>query len=125
MQFFTLDEFRIKYPEYSNADISTYQIEAVSEMIFSQVGLRYRNTSWNATSVPFPIKNASMEQLRFMMEHDIPFVDYNKHVQAGNMSADLSSDYSTLALRILGNNGYLYRGSRMSDNMALTIPFGG
>ena len=41
------------------------------------------------------------------------------------MSADLNSDYSTLSLRILGNNGYLYRGSRMSDNMALTIPFGG
>ena len=40
------------------------------------------------------------------------------------MDANLSGDYSTLALRILGNNGYLYRGSRMFDNMGLNIPFG-
>lgn len=125
MQFFTKAEFESKYSDYANADISTWKIEAVSEMIFSQVGLRYRDTSWNATSVPLPIKNASMEQLRFMIEHDIPFIDYNKTVKAGNMSADLNSDYSTLSLRILANNGYLYRGSRMSDNMGLTIPFGG
>lgn len=125
MQFFTIAEFLEKYPEYANADISTWKIEAVSEMIFSQVGLRYRDTSWNNTSVPLPIKNASMEQLRFMIESDIPFVDYDKSIRAGDMSADLKSDYSTLALRILGNNGYLYRGSRMSDNMGLDIPFGG
>lgn len=125
MQFFTIAEFLEKYPEYANADISTWKIEAVSEMIFSQVGLRYRDTSWNNTSVPLPIKNASMEQLRFMIEYDIPFIDYNKNIKAGNMSADLNSDYSTLSLRILADNGYLYRGSRMSDNMALTIPFGG
>ena len=125
MQFFTVAEFLEKYPEYANADVSTWKIEAVSEMIFSQVGLRYRDTSWNNTSVPLPIKNASMEQMRFMIESDIPFVDYDKSIRAGNMSADLKSDYSTLALRILGNNGYLYRGSRMSDNMGLDIPFGG
>ena len=125
MQFFTIAEFLEKYPEYANADISTWEIEAVSEMIFSQIGLRYRDTSWNNTSVPLPIKNASMEQMRFMIEHDIPFVDYDKSIRAGDMSADLKSDYSTLALRILGNNGYLYRGSRMSDNMGLDIPFGG
>ena len=125
MQFFTIAEFLEKYPENANADVSTWKIEAVSEMIFSQVGLRYRDTSWNNTSVPLPIKNASMEQMRFMIEHDIPFIDYNKNIKAGNMSADLNSDYSTLSLRILANNGYLYRGSRMSDNMALTIPFGG
>lgn len=125
MQFFTIAEFLEKYPEYANADVSTWKIEAVSEMIFSQIGLRYRDTSWNNTSVPLPIKNASMEQMRFMIESDIPFVDYDKSIRAGNMSADLKSDYSTLALRILGNNGYLYRGSRMSDNMGLDIPFGG
>ena len=125
MQFFTVAEFLEKYPEYANADVSTWKIEAVSEMIFSQVGLRYRDTSWNNTSVPLPIKNASMEQMRFMIESDIPFVDYDKSIRAGDMSADLKSDYSTLALRILGNNGYLYRGSRMSDNMGLDIPFGG
>lgn len=125
MQFFTKAEFEEKYSDYANADISTWKIEAVSEMVFSQVGLRYRNTSWDTTSVPLPIKKASMEQLRFMIEHDIPFIDYNKTVRAGNMSADLNSDYSTLSLRILANNDYLYRGSRMSDNMALNIPFGG
>ena len=125
MQFFTIAEFEDKYPDYANADISTWQIEAVSEMIFSQIGLRYRDTSWNNASVPLPIKNASMEQLRFMLEHDIPFVDFNKTIRAGSMSSDLNTDYSTLALRILANNGYLFRGSRMSDNMSLTIPFGG
>ena len=124
MQFFTKDEFLSKYTDYSNADIPTWQIEAVCEMIFSQVGLIYRDASWNETSVPLPIKNASMEQMRFMLTHDIPFIDYNKNIKAGNMSADLNSDYSTLALRILANNGYLYRGSRMSDNMGLNIPFG-
>lgn len=125
MQFFTIAEFEDKYPDYANADISTWQIEAVSEMIFSQIGLRYRDTSWDTTSVPLPIKNASMEQLRFMLEHDIPFIDFNKTIKAGSMSSDLNTDYSTLALRILANNGYLFRGSRMSDNMSLTIPFGG
>lgn len=93
-------------------------------MIFSQIGLRYRDASWDTISVPLPIKNASMEQMRFMIEHDIPFIDYNKNIKAGNMSADLNSDYSTLSLRILANNGYLYRGSRMSDNMGINIPFG-
>ena len=125
MQFFTKEEFENKYPEYSNADISTWQIEAVSEMIFSQVGLIYRDASWDTISVPLPIKNASMEQMRFLIDHDIPFIDFDKDIKAGTMSSPLKTDYSTLALRILANNGYLYRGSRMSDNMALTIPFGG
>ena len=125
MQFFTKEEFDSKYSEYSNANISTWQIEAVSEMIFSQVGLRYRDTSWDETGVPLPIKNASMEQMRFMLEHDIPFVDFDKDIKAGTMSSPLKTDYSTLALRMLANNEYLYRGSRMSDNMAFTIPFGG
>ena len=125
MQFFTKAEFLEKYPEYANADVSTWQIEAVCEMIFSQVGLIYRDTSWNTASVPLPIKNASMEQLRFMIEHDIPFVDFDKDIKAGSMSSPLKTDYSTLSLRILANNGYLYRGSRMTDNMSLTLPFGG
>lgn len=125
MQFFTKEEFENKYPEYSNADISTWQIEAVSEMIFSQVGLIYRDASWDTISVPLPIKNASMEQMRFLIDHDIPFIDFDKDIKAGTMSSPLKTDYSTLALRILANNGYLFRGSRMSDNMALTIPFGG
>ena len=52
-------------------------------------------------------------------------IDFDKDIKAGTMSSPLKTDYSTLALRILANNGYLFRGSRMSDNMALTIPFGG
>lgn len=124
MKFFTIEEFTNACPEYASANITSYQIMAVSEIIFSQVGLRYRDTSWDETNVPLPIKNASIEQMRFMLEHDIPFVDYDKTVKAGNMSANIKTDYSTLALRILANAGYMYRGSRMSDNMALTIPFG-
>lgn len=125
MQFFTIAEFLEKYSEYANANISAWQIEAVSEMIFSQIGLIYRDTSWNTASVPLPIKNASMEQMRFMIEHDIPFIDFDKDIKAGNMSSPLKTDYSTLSLRILANNGYLYRSSRMTDNMSLTLPFGG
>lgn len=124
MQFFTTAEFKSKYAEFADADISTWNIEAVSEMIFSQIGLRYRDTSWDTDSVPLPIKNASMEQLRFMIDHDIPFVDFDKEIKAGSMSSPLKTDYSTLALRILSNNGYLYRGSRANDNMALSMPFG-
>ena len=125
MQFFTEAEFQQKYSEYASIKIPAWQIEAVSEMIFSQVGLNYRDTSWTSTSVPLPIKNASLEQMRFMLEHDIPFIDYDKRIKAGSMDADLCSDYSALALRILANNGYMYRGSRLNDNMALNIPFGG
>lgn len=123
MIFFTIEEFISKYTEYADLTIPTYYIEASCEMIFSQIGLRYRNMSWGATSVPFPIKNASMEQLRFMIEHDIPFVD-SLDMKAGSMSAKLRSDYSTLALRMLANAGLLYRGSPINQNMALNIPFG-
>ena len=124
MQFFTKTEFIAKYSEYSSADIPTWYVEASSEMIFSQRGLRYRDASWDTTSVPLPIKNASMEQMRFMLDHDLPLIDFNKRVKAGSMDADLCSDYSTLALRILANNGYLYRGSPIQSNMGLNIPFG-
>lgn len=126
MTFFTKEEFSQKYKatEWENLDIPTWQIEAVSEMIYSQIGLRYRDASWNETSVPLSIKQASMEQLRFMIEHDIPFVNIDKHIKAGDMEADLITDISTLALRILGNNGYLYRGTPQNENMGLNIPFG-
>ena len=123
MTFFTLEEFGAKYPDYSDLTIPTYYIEASCEMIFSQIGLRYRDASWNTTSVPLIIKNASMEQLRFMLEHDIPFVDSGE-LKAGTMSAELRSDYSTLALRMLANGGYLYRGNPINQNMAINIPFG-
>lgn len=124
MQFFTKEEFLNKYQEFNTEEIPTWKIEAVSEMIFSQVGLIYRNASWNTTNVPLSIKNASMEQLRFMFEYDIPFIDYDKHIKAGEMEADLKSDISTLALRMLANSGYLYRGNSMNMNMGLNIPFG-
>ena len=116
MQFFTISEFQAKYPEYATETIPTWKIEAVCEVIFSQIGLIYRNASWDTTSVPLSIKNASMEQLRFMIDYDIPFIDYDKRVKAGGMEAELKTDISTLALRMLANAGYLYRGNPMNTN---------
>lgn len=119
MTFFTIQEFNSKY----NLTVQTYQIEMASEMIYSQVGLRYRDPSWTSDTCPTPIKNASMEQLRFMLDYDIPLIDYKGEVKAGDMRSELSSDYSTLALRILGNNGYLNRGVPVNYNMEMEIPF--
>lgn len=124
MRYFTIDEFKKKYIEYDGIDISSYKIDWVCEMIFSKIGLRYRQ-DWDVSNVPFTIKEASMEQLRFMLEHDIPFIDFDKELSAGPMKAKLKSDYSTLSLRILANAGLLYRGNAMSQNMSLDIPFGG
>lgn len=124
MKFFTLAEFQQKYSEYAQVEIPGYKVEEASEMIFSQIGLRRRNDSWDYTNVPKPIKDASMEQLRFMLEHDIPFIDIHRNIKAGKMEADLKSDYSTLALRILANHNYLYRGNPIQHNMGLDIPFG-
>jgi hypothetical protein len=59
-----------------------------------------------------------------MLEHDIPFIDFDKKIKAGDMEADLFTDISTLSLRILANNGLLYRGSPINSNMSLNIPFG-
>lgn len=120
MTFFTREEFNQKYnnimPQTDN-----WKIEAVSEMIYSQIGLSYRNPTWDSTTTPTPIKNASMEQLRFMYEYDIPLIDYKGEVKAGDMRNDFKSDYSTLALRILANNGYLYRGSPLNQNRTINI----
>lgn len=124
MTFFTSDEFLDKYTELSDNDFEQWQIEAVCEMIFSQIGLAFRNSNWNDTNVPLAIKNASMEQLRFMIEHNIPFIDYDKKVEAGDMKAQINSDYSTLALRMLSNAGYLYRGNPVNSNMLVSAPFG-
>lgn len=123
MKFFTIDEFKKEYTEYDNIDIKEYQIKWVCEMIFAKIGLMYRK-QWGVNNVPFPVKEASMEQLRFMLEHDIPFVDFDKELSAGPMKVKLKSDYSTLALRILANNGYMYRGNPISYNMGINIPFG-
>ena len=123
MTFFTLEEFTEKYPDYNTTDVKDWNIEAACEMIFSQVGLRFRSSDWDAQSVPTAIKNASMEQLRFILEHDIPYVDSDK-VEQASMKSTLKSDYSTLALRMLANAGYLYRGNPINTNMSLNIPFG-
>lgn len=119
MTFFTIQEFKSKY----NLDVQQWQVEMASEMIYSQVGLRYRDSSWDDSTCPTAIKNASMEQLRFMLEYDIPLIDYKDKVKAGDMESTLSSDYSTLALRILGNNGYLNRGVPLNYNMGIRMPF--
>ena len=86
MTFFTIQEFKTKY----NIDVENYQIEMASEMIYSQVGLRYRDPNWNSDTCPTAIKNASMEQLRFMLEYDIPLIDYKDKVKAGEMETTLS-----------------------------------
>lgn len=123
MTFFTKQEFQSKY----NITIPTndeWKIEAVSEMIYSQIGLRYRDATWTELTVPEIIKNASMEQLRFMNEYDIPLIDYKGRVEAGDMKSEFYTDYSTLALRMLANAGYLYRGNPINQNMGLNLPFG-
>ena len=126
MTFFTIQNFKDKY----NQTVSNYQIEMACTIIYSQVGLRYRDPSWNTDTCPEAVKNASMEQLRFMLEYDIPFLDNRGAINAGAMSSDLISDVSTLALRMLGNgdishpNGYLHRGNPINYNMGINMPFG-
>ena len=119
MTFFTQEEFENKY----NIEVEDWQIEMASEMIYNQVGLRYRNPNWDDSTCPTPIKNASMEQLRFILDYDIPLIDYKDKVKAGEMESILSSDYSTLALRILGNAGLLSRANPINSNMSMEIPF--
>lgn len=122
MTFFTRAEFTSKYQiEINQSDL--WKIEAVSEMIYNQVGLRYRNPNWTSDTVPTAIKNASMEQLRFMYEYDIPLIDYKGRVEAGEMKNELSSDYSTLALRMLANAGYQYRGNPINQNLGISLTF--
>lgn len=120
MTFFTREEFNQKYNN-TMPQTDNWKIEAVCEMIYSQIGLRYRNPNWDDTTVPQAVKNASMEQLRFMYEYDIPLIDYKGEVKAGDMRNDFKSDYSTLALRILANNGYLYRGNTLNQNRTINI----
>lgn len=123
MTFFTQTEFENKY-NITMQESDLWKIDAVSEMIYSQVGLRYRDPSWNTDTVPTAIKNASMEQLRFVYEYDIPLIDYKGRVEAGEMKSELKTDYSTLALRILANAGYMYRGNPINQNMGINLPFG-
>ena len=115
MTLFSKSEFETKY----GIDIEPNIIEAASEMIFAQVSPMFRDE----TNVPDRIKSAAMEQARFLIEQDIPHVDTNK-LKAGEMSAELNSEYSTLALTILSNGGYLYRGNPINYNMGLNISWG-
>lgn len=122
MTFFTKEEYNAKYGSGIITTANQWYIEVASEMIYSQVGLRYRGI-WDSTNVPLAIKNASMEQCRFLLEYDIPLLDNRGEIKAGNMVSDLKTDYSTLALRILANAGYLYRGNPINQNMGMEIPF--
>ena len=122
MTFFNKNEFETKYPYLQLANEDLWKIEAVSEMIYAQVGLRYRGR-WDEKTAPMPIKQASMEQLRFLLEYDMPLIDNRGTIKAGDMTSDLRTKYSELALQILGNNGYLYRGNPINYNMGLDIPF--
>lgn len=123
MTFFTKEEYNTKYGSGIITTDNQWLIEVASEMIYSQVGLIYRDSTWDSSSVPQAIKNASMEQCRFLMEYEIPFLDNRGSIRAGTMSSDLKTDYSTLALRMLANHGYLYRGNPINTNMGMDIPF--
>lgn len=123
MLFFTATEFKNKYNIKEDTIIQDFQIEMACEMIYSQVGLVYRNPNWDYDTIPTIIKNASMEQLRFMLEYQIPTLDFKGEVVAGDMKSNLSTDYSTLSLRMLANGGYLYRGNPINHNMGMEIPF--
>lgn len=118
MTYFTKEEFKSKY----NLDVQDWQIENACEMIYSQIGNIYKE-EWDENNCPKPIKDASMEQLRFILEYDIPLIDNRGVIKAGQMESDLKTDYSTLALRILANHGYWYRGNRINSNMSMRIPF--
>ena len=120
MTFFTSNDFEEKY-NIELPENDTWKIEASCIMIYSQVGLNYRNPNWNRDSVPTAIKNASMEQLRFMYEYDIPFIDYKGKVEAGEMKSEFKTKYSTLALQMLANAGYLYRGVPLNQNMGINL----
>lgn len=118
MEFFKANEFTKKY----GIDIDIVKIQEASEMIYAQVSLNMRE-EWSTENVPKRIKDASMEQARFLIEQDIPHVDTDK-LKAGEMSAELKSEYSTLALTILSNGEYLYRGSPINYNMGLNLSWG-
>ncbi len=122
MTFFTKEEYNTKYGSGILTNDNQWLIEVASEMIYSQVGLHYRGV-WDDTNVPLAIKNASMEQCRFLLEYDIPLLDNRGEIKAGAMISDLKTDYSTLALRILANAGYQYRGNPINQNMSMEIPF--
>lgn len=125
MEFFTINEFISKYQEcgFETNKIRVVIMEA-SEMIFAQVSPLFRDNNWNSTTVPQAIKNASMEQARFLLTYEIPHLDTHK-LRAGEMDSELITEYSTLALTMLANAGFWYRGNPINYNMSLDIEFGG
>jgi hypothetical protein len=118
MELFTSSE----YKEFYGTDIDKNKIVEASEMIYAQISPSMRS-EWTSETTPTRIKQACMEQARFLIEQDIPHVDTNK-LKAGEMEAELKSEYSTLALTMLSNGGYLYRGSPLNYNMGLNISWG-
>lgn len=122
MTFFTKEEYNTKYGSGIITTTNQWLIEVASEMIYSQVGLIYRG-EWDSTNVPLAIKNASMEQCRFLLEYEIPLLDNRGKIKAGNMESDLKTHYSELSLMILANGGYSYRGNPINQNMGMEIPF--
>lgn len=122
MEFFTDQEFLDKYSDFD--EISEVTIMEASEMIFAQVSPCFRDSNWDDTTVPKAVKNASMEQARFLLMYEIPHLD-TKKLKAGGMEAELITEYSTLALTMLANGGFVYRGNPINYNMSLDIEFGG
>ena len=106
MQLFTDSEYQARYSETIDTDI----IEEASDMIFAQCSPMYRR-EWTSTDVPTEIKRACLVQAKFLKDYEIPDIDYKSKVKAGEMETELSSHYSTYALTILANAGYMYRGS--------------
>lgn len=119
MELFTSSEYKEKY----GIDIDKTKIIEASEMIFAQINPTMRDINWTPITTPTRIKDACIEQANFLIEQDIPHVDTNE-LQAGEMKAKLKSEYSTLALTILANGDYLYRGSPLNYNMGLNISWG-
>ena len=107
MQLFTESEYKARY---NNEAIDTTTIEEASDMIFAQCSPMYRR-KWTSTDVPTEIKRACLVQAKFLKDYEIPDIDYKSKVKAGEMETELSSHYSTYALTILANAGYMYRGS--------------
>lgn len=107
MQLFTESEYKARY---NNEEIDTTTIEEASDMIFAQCSPMYRR-KWTSTDVPEEIKRACLVQAKFLKDYEIPDIDYKSKVKAGEMETELSSHYSTYALTILANAGYMYRGS--------------
>lgn len=121
MTLFTSEDYLARYTE--ETEISQDKIEEASDMIFAQISPSIRNKEWNADTVPLEIKRACLIQAKFLKDYEIPDIDYKSEVNVGEMSADLSSKYSTRALTILANAGYEFRGSQ--PNFGLNLTWGG